>query len=61
MNTYSILTTFVNPPLPINNFDWEAVYQDSNEGDPIGYGSTQDEAIEDLLSKTELSKEEQSG
>lgn len=58
MNT--IITTFVNPPLPINNFDWQAVYQGYDEEDPVGYGSTEDEAIEDLLEKAVLFKEEQS-
>lgn len=59
MNT--IITTFVNPPIPIKNFDWNATFHDYEEGDFIGHGSTEDEAIEDLLEKAVLFKEEQSG
>ena len=50
-----IKTYFVYPPIPIRNFDWQAVDDDTYDGEgcPIGYGSTEQEAIEDLLSKIE--------
>jgi hypothetical protein len=44
-----IETTHIYPPIPIRNFDWEATRSDYDEGDPIGYGKTEDEAIQNLL------------
>ena len=46
---------FFYPPIPIRNFDWQAVDDDTYDGEgcPIGHGSTEQEAIEDLLSKIE--------
>lgn len=42
MNT---VTTFVNPPIPSRNFDWSAVLEGYEGGDPIGYGRTEALAI----------------
>jgi hypothetical protein len=51
-----IRTYHVYPPIPIRDFDWSAVDDDTYDGEgcPIGYGRTEQEAIADLL---ELSKE----
>jgi hypothetical protein len=48
-----IETQYVNPPIPINNFDWQATYEGYDEGDPVGHGATGQSAIEDLIEKTE--------
>lgn len=48
-----ILTSFVYPPIPVRNFDWQAIVEGYEPGDALGYGFTEDEAIADLLSKLE--------
>lgn len=35
--------------IPVRNYDWEATHVDYEEGDPIGYGETKEQAIEDLI------------
>jgi len=46
-----IRTTFVYPPIPVRDFDWSAVDDDTYDGEgcPIGRGATEEEAIADLL------------
>jgi len=47
-----IQTTFVDAPIPVRDFDWSAVDGDTYSGEPgqpIGRGSTEQEAIDDLL------------
>ena len=46
-----IITSFVNPPIPVRNFDWQAVLANYDGDDKIGNGATEEEAIEDLLEK----------
>lgn len=48
-----IITEFWQKPTPDRNYDWEAVRENYDEGDPIGYGRTQREAEEDLLNQEE--------
>ena len=51
-----IQTNCVYPPIPIRCFDWSAIDADTYDGspsDPIGYGTTEQEAIDDLLSQIE--------
>lgn len=48
-----IVTSFVYPPIPVRNFDWQAVVDGYEPGDAIGHGSTEDEAIVALLSTLE--------
>lgn len=45
-----IRTEYVYPPIPDRRFDWSAVDDDSYDGhgSPIGYGRTEQEAIDDL-------------
>lgn len=43
-----IITHFVYPPIPIRNYDWSATLDGYEGGDPIGYGKTEQEAIDDL-------------
>ena len=48
-----IKTQNICPPIPIRKFDWEAYREDWDEGWPIGYGETEQEAIRDLLLQEE--------
>ena len=49
-----IRTEFVHPPIPIRQFDWSAVDDDSYEpGSAIGSGRTELEAVHDLVSRLE--------
>ena len=45
----SIHTDCIYPPIPIRKYDWQATRGDYDEGDPIGHGETEKEAILDLL------------
>lgn len=44
----SIVTSFNNPPIPIRSMDWSA-WLDGQEEGKVGQGSTEEEALEDLL------------
>jgi len=48
-----IVTEFIYPPIPIRQFDWSAVdddtYDGANAGEPMGWGETEAEAVADLL------------
>jgi hypothetical protein len=55
-----IRTTHVYPPIPMRNFDWLAVDDETYDGAPdsrsrnqIGYGRTEAEAVADLKEKLE--------
>jgi hypothetical protein len=48
-----IRTTHWAKPIPLRQFDWEAVDDNYEAGCPIGYGATEQEAINDLLSQLE--------
>lgn len=50
MTLPKIVTNYVFPPIPDRRFDWSAVYDGYEGGDPIGWGRTEAEAIGDLLS-----------
>jgi hypothetical protein len=43
-----IITTHVYPPIPDRRFDWSAVTEDYEPGQPIGWGTTEQEAVADL-------------
>ena len=44
------IDTFYNPkPVPGRQFDWEATFEGYDEGDPVGYGATEQEAVQALL------------
>jgi len=38
-------TEFVNPPIYSRDFDWSATGDGYDEGDPVGWGRTEEEAI----------------
>ena len=49
-----IKTNYEYPPIPIRDFDWSAVDDDTYDGAedshcPIGWGRTEEEAIADLM------------
>ena len=48
-----IITEFVYPPIPIRRYDWSAVREGYDEGDPVGWGRTEQEAINELLEMEE--------
>ena len=49
LNRDSIITAFVNPPVPCRDFDWSATHDGYDEGDHIGWGRTEAAAIDDLI------------
>jgi hypothetical protein len=44
-----IVTRYWQKPIPLRQFDWEAVTDNYDLGSPIGYGRTEEEAISDLV------------
>jgi len=46
--TPKIITEFIYPPIPNRRFDWSAVTDNYEPGCPIGYGPTEQAAIDDL-------------
>jgi hypothetical protein len=46
-----IITSYWAKPIPLRQFDWEAVTDDYEEGCPIGFGKTEAEAIDNLIEK----------
>jgi hypothetical protein len=44
-----IRTSYDPPPIPHRQFDWTAIYDNYDGGDPIGYGKTEQDAIDDLV------------
>lgn len=49
----SIQTQFVYPPIESREYDWQAILTGYEPGDPIGYGRTEQNAIDDLLNECE--------
>lgn len=47
--TNNIKTEFVYPPIPIRSFDWVAYLEGTEESQEYGYGSTEKEAVGNLL------------
>lgn len=48
-----IITQHIYPPIPDRSHDWQACLEDWDIGDKIGYGATEEEAIEDLKEQLE--------
>lgn len=44
-----IITTYEYPPIPSRKYDWIAYREDYDEGDLLGCGKTEEQAIEDLI------------
>ena len=47
-NIREVKTRFVYPPVPSRAFDWSAKYEDDDERGPVGWGATEQAAIDDL-------------
>ena len=45
----NIITTLIEPPIGYKGWDWQAVEDGYDEGDRVGYGATEQAAINDLL------------
>lgn len=50
----NIRTSFDYPPIPVRQFDWSAIDDDTYDGAddsscPIGHGATEQDAIDDLM------------
>src|ERR1700743_1641385 len=55
----NIVAKYDPPPIPSRNCDWQAIDDDTYEGGedsfcPVGYGKTEQEAIDDLKEKLDL-------
>lgn len=62
INGVKIHTDHVQPPIPIRDFDWQAITDDYDadcdqdgffSNHPVGSGATEDAAIKDLLEQLE--------
>ena len=51
MTEREIKTEYVYPPIPIRDWDWCAYFDGDEEGGPVGWGKTKDEALADLAAK----------
>lgn len=56
-----IKTSYVYPPIPQRTMDWQAWDDDTYDGaedshSPIGWGATEQEAIDDLKEQLELAE-----
>jgi len=49
----NIKTHYEPPPIPVRNCDWTAIDDDTYDGPgcPVGWGATEQEAIDDLIEK----------
>lgn len=48
-----IVTDYWPKPIPDRRYDWDAIREDYSEGDPIGHGITEQDAINDLVQQEE--------
>lgn len=48
-----IVTSHNRPPIPDREYDWSAVTDDYEPGDPIGNGETEEAAILNLIGQLE--------
>jgi hypothetical protein len=61
INGITVRTTNEFPPIPIRQFDWSAIDDDTYDGAddshcPIGRGATEQEAIDDLLEQLDADR-----
>lgn len=48
-----IIATYWAKPIPLRQFDWEAVTDNYEPGEPYGFGATEGEALLDLMEQLE--------
>jgi len=53
MKERKIITEYDKTPVPSRNYYWSAFRENFDLHEPIGYGATEQEAIDDLLEKEE--------
>ena len=46
-----IITSYECPPIPVREYDWSASRENWDLDEPIGYGRTEQDAIDDLIEK----------
>lgn len=49
INLKDIITTYVHPPVPSRCCDWSAHMVGDEEDGPFGFGSTESEAVNNLI------------
>jgi hypothetical protein len=49
MSAPKVVTSYWPKPIPISKFDWSATTDDYDLGSPVGFGATEEEAINDLI------------
>lgn len=54
-----IITQNIQPPIFEDQFDWCAYYENDQETGPYGYGTTEQEAIDDLVMNYESEYEDE--
>jgi hypothetical protein len=52
-----LVTSNIHPPIPLRDYDWCAFRQGYEPGDTIGYGETEEAAINDFYEKAIGEKE----
>ncbi len=53
INGIKVRTSHDYPPIPVRDMDWSAVDDNYDEGGHIGFGATEQEAIDDLFDQIE--------
>lgn len=48
-----VITTLDPKPIPVRFFDWEATFEGYDGSGPIGFGATEQDAIDDLYELAE--------
>ena len=51
-----IITACVYPPIPIRRYDWNAVREGYDEGDPVGWGATEQDRKSTRLNSSHVSE-----
>lgn len=51
-----IVSRHICPTIPVRKYDWEAHYDNYEAGDPIGYGATKQQAIDNLKQQPRTTK-----
>jgi hypothetical protein len=48
---HKIITRYDPPPIPDRRFDWTAIEDNYDLGRPVGYGETEKDAEDDLITQ----------
>ena len=54
-----VITTYIKPPIPTRDNDWQAVLDNYEPGEPIGYGPTEADAVCSLYIEIAQREDEQ--